>query len=105
MAGRMVAYKYSGLPRQIISKLTKEFRSIEEAPQSRTLTYTACLTRNPVDRLVSAWKSKLACGQANGQHHAESAKEKFGTDVADTRWLLPALLRGAARHYLKKLFY
>ena len=35
-------------------------------------------------------------GRAHGQHHAESAKEKFGTDVGDTRWLLPFLLQGAA---------
>lgn len=69
---------------------------MEETPERSTLTYTACLVRNPIDRLISAWKSKLACGRAHGQHHAESAKEKFGTDVGDTRWLLPFLLQGAA---------
>lgn len=98
MAGRVVVYKYNELPRQVISRLTQDFRKMEasSSPQrnSEILTYTACIVRNPIDRLISAWKSKLACGRPHGQHHAESATLKFGTDVNDTQWLLPPLLGG-----------
>lgn len=98
VAGRVVVYKYNELPRQVISRLTQDFRKMEasSSPQrnSEILTYTACIVRNPIDRLISAWKSKLACGRPHGQHHAESATLKFGTDVNDTQWLLPPLLGG-----------
>ena len=57
--------------------------------------YTACVVRNPVDRLISAWKSKLACGGPHGEANAVKAKELFGTDVSDSKYLIPPLIKGA----------
>jgi hypothetical protein len=80
-----------------ILKSDLQAAAVNDAAKMKIATYTACMVRNPVSRLISAWKSKLACGRPGGHSNAARAVELYGTDVSDTHWLIPPLLKGALK--------
>ena len=105
-APRIVVLRASKLPPREKFELSRELGAgggLPAAPQDqagdhqqqREKWYTACIVRNPVDRMISAWKSKLACGGAHGATNAAKARELFGTDVKDSIYLIPPLIKGA----------
>lgn len=60
------------------------WRLVHEAPEQGDVmneAFTFAIIRDPQERLVSAWKSKLACG------------DNFHTDIATREWMTKELLK------------